>query len=206
MIVECPNCESKVDSKVLSSHESRHEEFEPERISFVICPVCNGEMLVLQDYIQTGSLDYVWTEATRLWPGPDKFISGHLPDIVGNSLDQAIKCYKAKAYEACAVMCGRTIEGICAEFKTKAKTLGSRLKELLEKQIIDKRIYEWGEAVRIHRNIGAHATVEKITKEDARYLLDFAQAICEYVYILTEKFERFMKSKKKSEPTGSQSQ
>lgn len=68
---------------------------------------------------------------------------------------------------------------------------------MLDREIIDKRIYEWGEALRKHRNVGADATNKKISKEDARALLDFANAICDYIFVLTNKFEDFMKRKEK---------
>jgi len=198
MIIECPYCESKVDAKVLADHESM-EYYGPVKVIFLECPVCKDSMLGHQDYIQTGPNDFVWDDAVRVWPSPEKYLSSDLPDIVRNSLEQAKKCFKVKAYDACAVMCGRVLEGIWTEYKTKNESLKGGLKELLDKQIIDKRIYEWGEALRKHRNIGAHATKEKISKGDARYLLDFAEAICEYVFVLTKKFEMFIESKKVKE-------
>lgn len=199
MIIECPYCESKVDAKVLAEHDSFDENLGPFKVTFLECPVCKDSMLAFQDMIQTGPNDADWDKPVRVWPGAEKILGGHLPDIVRNSLEQAKKCFKATAYDACAVMCGRVLEGICSEYKTKTKFLRGGLKELLDKQVIDKRIYEWGEALREHRNIGAHARKEKISKEDARYLLDFAEAICEYIFILTEKFKTFMESKEKSE-------
>lgn len=39
----------------------------------------------------------------------------------------------------------------------------------------------------------AHASDVKISKIDASDLLDFAIAICDYVYVLRNKFEDFMK-------------
>jgi hypothetical protein len=202
MIIECPTCESKVDAKVLATHESSDEYTGLYKVTFLECPVCKNSMLACQDTFQTGLDDFDWSEPGRVWPQPEKYVSSYLPEIVRNSLEEAKKCFKCKAYSACAVMCGRVLEAIWSEYKTKNKFLRGGLKELLDKQIIDKRIYEWGEALRKHRNIGAHATEEKISKEDARYLLDFAEAICEYIFVLTEKFETFMKSKEKSEKKG----
>ena len=63
--------------------------------------------------------------------------------------------------------------------------------ELKDKGIIDGRLYEWGNSLRERRNIGAHATDEEIIREDAIDVLDFTIAICEYVYVLTEKYEEF---------------
>ena len=39
----------------------------------------------------------------------------------------------------------------------------------------------------------------RISKEDAKGLLDFTNAICDYVFVLTKKFEMFMQRKKESQ-------
>ncbi|MDH4202963.1 MAG: DUF4145 domain-containing protein [Phycisphaerae bacterium] len=111
----------------------------------------------------------------------------------------ARKCYKAKVYDACAVMSGRTLEGICKHYKTKGNTLAAGLKELKDSGVIDERLYQWSVELRKHRNMGAHARVDKISKEDAKDLLDFAQAFCDYVFVLNAKFNRFMERKDKAE-------
>jgi hypothetical protein len=81
------------------------------------------------------------------------------------------------------------------EIRSKSKYLGSGLKELKEKEVIDNRLFAWGLELQKHRNIAAHATDEKISRADAEYLLDFVIAICEYVFVLTEKFQEFMSRK-----------
>ena len=95
-------------------------------------------------------------------------------------------------------MCGRTIEGVCKHHEPKTKNLAGGLKVLKDKGVIYKRLFDWGEALRTHRNLGAHATTQKVLKEDARDLLDFAIAICEYVFVLNKKFERFQARQKKT--------
>ena len=56
-----------------------------------------------------------------------------------------------------------------------------------------------GEALRNRRNIGAHASDENISREDASDILDFTIAICEYVYVLTQKYDEFKKREKKKQ-------
>ncbi|WP_353055935.1 DUF4145 domain-containing protein [Alcaligenes faecalis] len=105
-------------------------------------------------------------------------------------------CFKARAYSACAVMCGRAIEGVCKNHDAKTRTLAAGLKKLKEDGVIDSRLFSWGEALRENRNLGAHATTEKVSKDDAQDLLDFSIAICDYVFVLNEKWERFQNRKK----------
>ena len=197
MIIECNYCESQVDGKILA----QHEEEDPEdsfryRVSLVECPVCRNALVGLEKLFQTGQEEWLWDKAIRVWPKPKKHLDFSIPEKVRASLEEANLCFKSKAYNACVVMCGKTLECICLEYKTKEKMLHEGLRELLEKGIIDQKIFEWSEALRLHRNIGAHAGDSKISKEDGKDLLDFTNSICDYVFVLRKKFDDFMKRKK----------
>ena len=198
MIIECPYCESKVDGKVIGTHLSSGEEG-PFTFKVVLleCPVCKESLLGCQELIEVGPDQDEWVTGNRLWPKPRISNMLLLPSNVGDSLEEAEKCYNAKAYSACAVMCGRSLEALCKFYTTKSKTIAGGVRELRERKIIDDRLYEWGEALRQQRNLGAHATGEIINKEDARDVLDFANAISDYVFVLSEKFDRFKKRQEK---------
>jgi hypothetical protein len=199
MIIECPYCEAKVDGEVKGEHDSYNPREDPYPFKAVLlrCPVCNNPLLGGSDYLQTGPETSEWDDLTRLWPQQESHIAWEIPAIARKSLIEARTCYKAKAYSASVVMSGRTLEGVCQHHSTKDKNLYGGLKELKETGIIDERLYQWGEELRKHRNISAHASEDVITKEDAKDLLDFAQAICDYVFVLNAKFNRFMERKKK---------
>lgn len=51
--------------------------------------------------------------------------------------------------------------------------------------------------LRDKRNIGAHASGEDVSREDAADVLDFTIAICEYVYVLTHRYKRFKRREAK---------
>ena len=192
MIIDCPYCDSKVDAQ-----EKGHVELDldvagvPSKISLLACKVCSNPLLGYTELVQIGHDDWEYGRLERYWPKPEGDIDGEIPEIARVSLIEAQVCFKAKAYSACAVMCGRAIEGVCQHHDAKAKTLAAGLKSLKEKEIIDSRIFEWGEALRAARNLGAHASTDKVSKDDAKDLLDFSTAICEYVFVLNAKFERF---------------
>lgn len=192
MIIECPHCESKVNGEIKGEVPIHDDEYPfPVKVVLVSCPVCQNPLLGTTELIQVGEDKFEWENLHRQWPAQEGQIDWTIPDIARLSLIEAKVCFKAKAYSACAVMCGRTIEGVCVHHDPKIKTLANGLKALKETGVIDTRLYNWGDALRTHRNLGAHATTEKVSKEDARDLLDFSIAICEYVFILNEKFKRF---------------
>ncbi len=198
MITECPHCDSKVDCEEKGSVGIDPElTGAPAKVVLLECKVCKNPLFGWTEVVQTSHDDWDWDHVTRLWPEPDRDVDGEIPAIARISLIEAKTCFKAKAYSACAVMCGRTLEGVCKNHDSKTKSLASGLKKLREDGIIDNRLFDWGDALRKHRNLGAHATTERVTRNDARDLLDFCIAICEYVFVLNEKFNRFQERQNK---------
>ncbi len=195
MIIECPDCESKVDAKILAEHVIPPTDYyDSYKYLFLVCPLCNSAIVAGSDLVQIDFNEYDWATPERRWPNPNRQFEFNVPTLVTQSLIEAEKCYKVKAYSACAVMCGRTIEAICVE-ESGEKSLFKGLQELKKKKIIDEMIYDWGETLRKERNIGAHASTEKISKKDANDILDFTNAIVEYIYTLSEKYREFQKRK-----------
>jgi hypothetical protein len=194
MLVDCYKCEAVVDGRLVAQHEAYDPEDDPA--SFLVylleCPRCKTTLVAGQYEVEGGL-------PTRLWPSPRKYHSWYIPEGIRVSLEEAEKCYRAGAFLACAVMCGRSLEGVCRHFKVKSRYLHGGLQELKERNVIDARLLEWSEALQSARNAAAHATDETVSKEDARDLLDLVNAICEYVFVLTEKFSDFKNRRSKKE-------
>ena len=92
------------------------------------------------------------------------------------------------------MLCGRALERL-AKLKAPGRTLSNGLTEMKAQGVIDERLFQWATALRKERNLGAHATDEEVTKENAQDVLAFTVAIFEYVYTLAEKYEEFMARK-----------
>ena len=86
------------------------------------------------------------------------------------------------------------IGGVCRHFGTKSEYLGGGLQELLDREVIDERLFEWGQALQRSRNAAAHASEQRVSREDASDLFDFVIAIADYVFVLHERFQEFMNS------------
>ena len=193
-LIGCPNCETKVNAIELGQREyGATDDHDPFTIHFLECPVCHVTMVARSEPEQIAP--GLWEESPllRLWPKPRRILDPAIPTSVRRSIEEAQKCFDAQAYAACAVMCGRSLEALCQHCGAKEWQLARGLKEMKERGIIDGRLLDWGEALRDRRNIGAHATGEDISRDDASDLLDFTIAICEYVYVLTEKYELFQR-------------
>jgi hypothetical protein len=199
MLIECAYCNSRVDARVLAEHEEPPSEFgESVKYIFLVCPICRNAHVGVSEEIQTGPEEFTWTELTRVWPNPPRHFDHNVPGLVRSSIDEAEKCYRAEAYSACAVMCGRAIEGICVQLAGEI-TIAKGLQKLKSNNIIDGRLFEWAESLRKERNIGAHASEETTSKDNARDILDFARAIIDYIFVLSARYEDYKqrKSKKK---------
>ena len=145
MILECKSCEALVNAEFVAKYDADDELF--TTYSFFKCPKCRSPFLTDEDLISSSSC---------LYPRPDTRVNPNLPAPLKAAYEEASSCFKSKAYTATAIMCRKTLEGICSEHGTTGRSLVSSLRELKDKGIIEKRLYEWADALRISGNEAAH--------------------------------------------------
>lgn len=193
MIIECTRCESLVDAEVVADYEYFNPELGPPgKYSFLKCPNCESPSLAVQENYGDG-LDSPF----RLYPPQENRLNPSIPEPIRNTYAEARACLKVKAYTAAAIMCRKTLEAICAEHGATGKNLVSNLKELKEKGLIESRLYEWADALRISGNEAAHDVSVTMSAEDARDVLEFTNALLEYVFTFRDKFEAFKERRAK---------
>jgi hypothetical protein len=88
-------------------------------------------------------------------------------------------------------MVRRAIEGFCAENGAKNRNLRSSLQDLVGRDVIDQRLLEWADRLRILGNVGAHFSESVVTQQDASDALDLVEAMLDYVYVFAVKFQQF---------------
>jgi Domain of unknown function (DUF4145) len=147
MILECKKCEALVNAEFISNYISKDEHLGEIKYNLLKCPKC--ERPFLTEYDDIFGLD-------TLYPPNDNHINPNLPEPLRNSYGEAMSCFKSKAYTATAIMCRKTLEGICIEHGVKNNNLVSSLKELKDNGVIESRLYEWADALRISGNEAAH--------------------------------------------------
>ncbi len=195
--VYCPDCKARVSCDVVTEYDFNDVEYqeEPIRLRIVKCPDCRLPQVLVQTYFMwgTGDDDQGFSDGERLWPEPERRLSYEIPKDVRNSILEARKCLDCGTYNAASVMCGRAVEALCAEFGVNRRTtLAKKLEKLREKEVIDGRLFKWGDALRLHRNLGAHGFDQQVTEDDAKDLLMFTEAICDYVFVLSQRFDEYM--------------
>lgn len=190
-VIDCPECSVRVKADIKNWVGNASE----EAYFLVECPSCRqplfGKSFVYRD--EQGG--YAWGNAERLWPSSSALeVSSSIPEAARRDIKEAQKCLAHGINSAAAVLCGRALERLIKE-KTGAHMLAKGLSELKQQGIIDERLFAWAEALRKERNIGAHATDQETTKENAQDVVDFTIAIFDYVYTLSEKYERYVARK-----------
>lgn len=193
MVIECPYCETKVDASVIAHNDSCGPQQEPGplRASLLECPECKSTLLAGEYLLDPDSGGERWSPVSRLWPAPPRAFPWSVPRAVRASIEEADRCLKANAYVGCVVMCSRALEGVCRHFKTKSPYLNGGLKELLVQEIINRRLYHWGQELEKHRYVVLQEMDEGLSREDADDFFDFVYAICAYVFDLNPRFHRF---------------
>lgn len=187
MLLECKYCEAVVDAKVQASYDYLDEDMGlPTKYSFLRCPKCSAPLLACQEDYGDG-----WDEPARIFPPKDKQVNPSLPEPIRNAYREALSCFKGKNYTAATIMCRKTLEGICCVHGIKAKNLSAGLKEMKSKGIIENRLFEWAEALRISGNEAAHDVQITILAQDAKDIVAFTDALLEYVFTFRDKFKEF---------------
>jgi hypothetical protein len=192
MIVECTNCTALVDGEVIAYYlQSDDDEGMAGKYSFLKCPRCSRPFIMLQvNDISVYGQEF-WSEPQRLYPPLEMSVSLAIPSPLRLAYEEARSCFRAKAYTATAIMCRKALEGIADENKISARNLASALREMRDKGIIENRLYEWADALRISGNEAAHGVNSRVSSQDAKDILEFTHALLEYVFTFQEKFDQF---------------
>jgi hypothetical protein len=83
------------------------------------------------------------------------------------------------------------LEATCKTLGAKGKDLNAKLQNLFDGGHIDSRLLNWAHEIRLIGNEAAHDPDMKVTKRDARDVIDFTESILIYVFSLTSRFEAF---------------
>jgi hypothetical protein len=97
------------------------------------------------------------------------------------------------------MQCRKALEAICHDKKCHAKYLGDKLKVLCEQEFIDSKILSWAGEIKSLGDRGAHEYREAVSREEAYFALEFSNEVARYIYVLTEKYERFKRRDEKKE-------
>ncbi len=195
MKIKCPQCRNIAEATILFSKRITGGVYFTATYYLVECNSCQGICLSSDPRrLSARSLKDIHPQ-NILWPPPKSMQLQAFPTLVAAALSDAVDCYNAGVYSACAVMVGKAVEAVCLDKLGKPNNLQEGLQLLRNAKIIDEMLYSWGDLLRKERNIGAHANDQTTSRQDADDILEFAHAICHYIYVLAQKQEEYLRRK-----------
>ncbi|MYZ10265.1 DUF4145 domain-containing protein [Streptomyces sp. SID2999] len=207
MLIQCSRCDAPAlgtERGTWTITPEGDEEFEPTLYTLVSCDKCRAPQLLVQSSEMEGGNAWGWTDPVREWPsdsaGP---LSPSIPRAIAREMREARACFTAKLYTATAVMVRRTLEGMCVDQGTGKKALFAALGELRDANKIEGRLFDWAQALRVLGNQGAHFSKEAVSREDAGDALELAEALLDYIYVFTAKYDEFQQRRAKAPSDGS---
>jgi hypothetical protein len=166
------------------------------------CRRCHSPLLIEQENTGNMAVGDIWNSTpVILYPQADLRVNPKAPPEIRAAAEEGIKCYRARAYTATAIMCRKTLEGVCEAHSVKERTLDLSLKKMLEVDLIDKRLYEWSDQLRLTGNEAAHGVGIASSAQDARDALDFTIGIIDYLFSYRKQFEQFRERRSKGGAT-----
>ncbi|GAA3149578.1 hypothetical protein GCM10017687_78820 [Streptomyces echinatus] len=198
--VFCGHCQSQAKGSVVGALADNDPPVS-QGLYLVQCGKCRRGVLVEGDFVVLpfgrDENDYAYQLST-LWPKAHFTLSHLIPGALQRAYEEARTCYSAGAYTAAAAMVRRTLEGVCADQGVTAKVLMRALQELRDAGKIEGRLFDWAQALRVLGNQGAHFTGQDVDREDAADALALCEALLDYIYVLTIRYDEFVQRRKPS--------
>ncbi len=178
--MDCIHCDARVQAPVIATYQAVEAETQLEHtVFFLKCSLCDFPM------VASTPADEPDESPSRMFPEAEGHLSLPVPSEIRSSHEEASRCFRAKAYTAAAIMCGKSLESMCRAHKA------SGLLQLRESGVIEDRLLEWGQAVQVTRDQAAHELTPGISRQDCEDLLRFTEAILEYVFTFADRFAQF---------------
>ncbi|MGW3209512.1 DUF4145 domain-containing protein [Streptomyces sp. NPDC001135] len=194
-VTDCPRCQQKVTATVEAYNEfSPDNSFEFRRYLIAECRLCYQPLLLEQ--IQDSKK--FSRELECVWPTSPRALAETIPEVLRREHFEARTCFKSEAYTATVVMVRRTLEGVCAQHGISKKPLYKAFEEMESVGLIEGRLLEWAQELRVLGNEGAHFTGKPVTRQDASDAIALAEALLDYLYVFNDQFLKFKERRKKA--------
>lgn len=147
--------------------------------SVLKCPACKKINIVSYDW-HDGIESEDEISYDFLYPQESKYPIG-LPENILSSYKAAEKA-KSIDVNAYAILMRRLLELVCLDRKATSGNLNSMLKELADKNEIPDKLVNVAKGLKNFGNIGVHAGIGELTKQEIPIVNALSKAILEYVY------------------------
>src|ERR1700691_1007633 len=191
-LTQCPKCNTRTITEPVTRYIDDRSGFSSQPpwddlYVVVTCKICCTYMLIAHPKDEQSSYRFR-SSNKRLWPLPDREMSPTIPESLRLEHKEARCCFSTGAYTATVVMVRRTLEGVCSENGSNKKPLIKALQQMQAEGLVEGRLLEWAEELRVLGNEGAHFTGRRVAREDAQDALALAEALLDYLYVFSTQF------------------
>jgi hypothetical protein len=199
----CPTCNILVAARIIATGSGDVESdavdpddivssyFQQKHYDVALCPRCDSPFLLEQTINGVPGEVELPADFKILYPSQTRLPLDGVPEPVRRAYEQALKSFSTALYEPCALMCRRCLEGICKSQGAKGASLDAKLQSLQTSGVIDLRMIEWAHCVRMLGNEAAHDFDAAVSREDARDVLDFVEALLIYIFVINLRLKEF---------------
>lgn len=192
MIFLCGHCGNNTTYEQRGEYQIKIPQYDAEnktwvedQIQWVVdeCMTCHKPTLT-EYYLDAIAVD---VQGKVLYPSTQAKLT-NLPPKIERAFTAAIKVKNIEP-NACAVLVGRTLEAACNHEQAQGRTLAQKLNYLAQNGRIPNTLAEMARQLKELRNLGAHDAEDEVTEQDVPIILDFLEAILEYLYVAPAKIE-----------------
>lgn len=128
-------------------------------------------------------------DVLEIYPSP-KLAHGDIPDVARQFLQQAFDTKHAP--DAAGVMAGAAVDAMLKAHGYKEGSLYNRIDAALNDGLLTKGMADWAHSVRLGSNRPRHADEDRphLTPEEALQSIEFAEALGNFLFVLTAQIER----------------
>lgn len=141
---------------------------------------------------------YIDNSAAEIYPS-EKQAHEDIPPIARTFLQQAYDTLHAP--DAAAVMAGSAVDAMLKAKGYEKGSLYERIDKALADNVLTQGMADWAHSVRLGSNRPRHADIEKphVSWEEARQSVGFAEALGNFLFVLTARIERGILAAKAAE-------
>ena len=210
-ILECGHCHNQGRFDTKTHFIDRQKAASDVRVFHILleCPVCKKATYIIS-FVRISDEEFMEATFQGHIPGGEEIkrivrfpkAKKHLTNLPPDVKEVYEQVLKQRDYDAnaCAMHVGRTLEAVCNHENIPGVTLNDKLNNLLKTERIPKPLAEMAHQLRQVRNLGAHIADIKITEDDIPVIIEFLEAILEYLYIAPAKIEALKERLKPTAP------
>lgn len=139
------------------------------------------------------------SEVLQMWPEP-QVVSSEVPERARDYLEQAIDSHQAPA--GSVMLSAGAVDAMLKAKGFKEGSLYSRIDKAAEDHLITKEMADWAHQIRLGANAQRHADEDKPlpTAENAAQIIEFAQALAQFLFVLPARVRRGKDATKPENP------